>query len=101
MYNFITSKLSYFFSTKLFPNGIFDPVAEFKGYAQDELNPKVSKSQMSNVHIRVRKRNARAYITTVEGIPPEINFKKLLRELKRSFSCNGTIITTDGGKGLS
>lgn len=46
----------------------------------------------SKVHIRIKKRTNRTYITTVEGIPPKIDKKKVLRHIKKTYSCNGSIL---------
>lgn len=51
------------------------------------------------VHIRVQQRNARKTLTTVQGLDPKLDFKKVLKAFKKGFSCNGTIIDDeDKGK---
>lgn len=42
------------------------------------------------VHIRVQQRTGRKSITTVSGLR-ELNYKKLLSEIKKRFACNGSI----------
>jgi len=44
------------------------------------------------VHIRIQQRNGRKSITTVAGLSPELDLKKILRALKKEFSCNGTVL---------
>ena len=41
------------------------------------------------VHIRVQKRNGRKCITTISGIDPKIDLKKVLKSFKKDLSCNG------------
>ncbi|VVT51274.1 uncharacterized protein SAPINGB_P006393 [Magnusiomyces paraingens] len=44
-----------------------------------------------HIHIRCQQRNGRKTITTVQGIPKEYDFKKILKSLKKDFGCNGHI----------
>merc|ERR1711871_1003967 len=44
------------------------------------------------VHIRIQQRNGRKSITTVAGLNEELDLKKILRALKKEFSCNGTVL---------
>jgi translation initiation factor 1 len=90
----------------LFPNGIFDPIAELNGAFEQGLisendidNTVIKKSVVGpqKVHIRLQKRNARKCITTVEGLPSNLNHKKLVKELKKKFSCNGVVISEEEG----
>lgn len=43
------------------------------------------------VHLRVQQRTTRKSITTVEGVDPDIDIKRLLKMMKKRFSCNGNI----------
>uniref|UniRef100_A0AC34RBY3 SUI1 domain-containing protein n=1 Tax=Panagrolaimus sp. JU765 TaxID=591449 RepID=A0AC34RBY3_9BILA len=42
-------------------------------------------------HIRIQQRTGRKTITTVQGIAPEYDLKKIVRYLKKEHNCNGTI----------
>jgi translation initiation factor 1 len=44
------------------------------------------------VHIRIQQRNGRKTLTTVQGIPPEYDFKKIVKACKKEFACNGTVV---------
>ncbi|KAI9220588.1 translation initiation factor SU [Blastocladiella britannica] len=44
------------------------------------------------IHIRVQQRNGRKTLTTVQGLPEEIDQKKLLKAFKKDFACNGTLV---------
>lgn len=41
------------------------------------------------VHIRIQQRNGRKSITTIEGVDRDLDFKKILRYMKKNFRCNG------------
>ncbi len=43
------------------------------------------------IHIRIKQRTARNYITFVDGINPEHDLKKLLSCFKKTFNCTGNI----------
>ncbi|KAI3383244.1 hypothetical protein SNEBB_000245 [Seison nebaliae] len=44
------------------------------------------------VHIRIQQRNGRKSLTTVQGLSDKYDKKKLTREFKRLFACNGTVV---------
>merc|ERR1711904_588330 len=52
------------------------------------------------VHIRVQQRNSRKCITTVEGIDIRFDKKKILKDMKKEFCCNGCIVDQDLGQVL-
>ncbi|CAG9332410.1 unnamed protein product [Blepharisma stoltei] len=47
------------------------------------------------VHIRIQQRNNRKCLTLIEGMPADIDLKKVLRYFKKTFSCNGTIVNNE------
>ncbi|VEL25661.1 unnamed protein product [Protopolystoma xenopodis] len=53
------------------------------------------KSDDTLVHIRIQQRNGRKTLTTVQGIDPEYDLKKILRYSKKKFACNGTVVNHD------
>ncbi|KAJ3312959.1 Eukaryotic translation initiation factor eIF-1 [Blyttiomyces sp. JEL0837] len=44
------------------------------------------------IHIRIQQRNGRKTLTTVQGLPSELDQKKILKAFKKEFACNGTIV---------
>lgn len=44
------------------------------------------------IHIRIQQRNGRKTLTTVQGIADKYDKKKIVRDLKKKFSCNGTVV---------
>ncbi|EEH51914.1 translation initiation factor SUI1 [Micromonas pusilla CCMP1545] len=48
--------------------------------------------QSNYIHIRTQQRNGRKSLTTLQGINPKINKKVILKECKKKFNCNGTIV---------
>jgi len=49
----------------------------------------------THINLRVNQRRRRKYITICEGLPAELNCNKVLRALKRNFSCNGWVQETE------
>jgi translation initiation factor 1 len=39
-------------------------------------------------------------LTTIQGIPPKFDHKKILKVVKKHFACNGTIISDEDSKGM-
>lgn len=44
------------------------------------------------VDIRIQQRNGRKTLTTVQGLPKDLDPKKVLKVFKKEFACNGTIV---------
>lgn len=44
------------------------------------------------VHIRVQQRNGRKSLTTVQGLKKEFSYNKIVKDLKKEFCCNGTVV---------
>jgi len=62
-----------------------DPFADGDG---DDFG---SKTQ-NYIHIRIQQRNGRKTLTTVQGLPSELDFPKILKAFKKNFCCNGTLV---------
>ncbi|GAQ78104.1 Translation initiation factor 1 [Klebsormidium nitens] len=67
--------------------GAFDPFAD----AAAEDSAEASKGK-GYVHVRVQQRNGRKSLTTVQGISKSFDYKRLLKDFKKEFSCNGTVV---------
>eukprot|EP00741_Cyanophora_paradoxa_P013905 tig00020723_g13423.t1 len=61
-----------------------DPFAE----ATDDSGVKTN----NPVHIRIQQRAGKKSITTVQGLPEELDFKLVLKAFKKQFNCNGTVV---------
>ncbi|KAJ2875226.1 Eukaryotic translation initiation factor eIF-1 [Coemansia aciculifera] len=44
------------------------------------------------IHIRVQQRNGRKTITTIQGLAKELDLKKILKFMKKTYACNGTVV---------
>lgn len=62
----------------------YDPFADEGGSKYDRI------VAATRVNIRTNQRTKWKYITICEGLHPETNCNKILRALKKNFSCNGT-----------
>lgn len=47
------------------------------------------------VHIRVQQRARTKSVTTVQGLDPNLNFRRICRELQQMWGCNGSVIEDD------
>ena len=56
-----------------------------------ELEDSMNQEREMVVHVRVQKRNGKKCVTTVQGLDPNLDFKKILKTMKRVFCCNGSI----------
>lgn len=46
----------------------------------------------SIVHIRIQVRNARKFITIVEGLADDLDVKRICKALTRKYNCNGSVV---------
>ncbi|RLN28907.1 protein translation factor SUI1 [Panicum miliaceum] len=65
----------------------FDPFAEAN--AEDSGAGPGTKDY---VHVRIQQRNGRKSLTTVQGLKKEFSYNKILKDLKKEFCCNGTVV---------
>lgn len=63
----------------------FDPFAE----ANAEDSGAGSKEY---VHIRIQQRNGRKSLTTIQGLKKDFNYNRILKDVKKEFCCNGTVV---------
>lgn len=56
--------------------------------------------ELSEIHIRLKQRNGKKCITFIEGFAPDLDVKKILRCMKRTFKTNGAILKDDNDKEL-
>ncbi|KAK6166589.1 eukaryotic translation initiation factor 1-like [Patella vulgata] len=67
--------------------GGYDPFADT---GEDEVGN--NKVQEGLIHIRIQQRNGRKTLTTVQGINPKYDLKRIVKACKREFACNGTVV---------
>ncbi|EFJ12966.1 hypothetical protein SELMODRAFT_234882 [Selaginella moellendorffii] len=65
--------------------GAFDPFAEANVDDQGA-------GSKEYVHVRIQQRNGRKSLTTVQGLKKEFNYNRILKDFKREFCCNGTVV---------
>ncbi|KAL8618801.1 putative RNA-binding protein eif1AD [Nucella lapillus] len=65
----------------------FDPFAD-----TDDSSGTGAGQQEGLIHIRIQQRNGRKTLTTVQGIHPKFDLKKMVKVCKKDFNCNGTVV---------
>lgn len=50
------------------------------------------RSGQGKIHVRVQQRSGRKCITTVAGMADDLDLKRILKAMKKNFSCNGAIV---------
>ncbi|KAH7432028.1 hypothetical protein KP509_07G005000 [Ceratopteris richardii] len=66
--------------------GAFDPFADANAVDKSDAGTK------DYVHVRIQQRNGRKSLTTVQGLKKEYNYNKILKDFKKEFCCNGTVV---------
>lgn len=51
----------------------------------------VKQREHNVIHLHYQQRTARKCLTIIQGLPDDLDYKKILRAYKKDFSCNGTI----------
>ena len=78
------------------PTARADPLGGLDEFdAEVENNTADVGASADNVHIRVQQRNGRKSLTTVCGLDPKFDKKRILKALKKEYCCNGCIIEDD------
>jgi len=72
---------------------IDDAGFDFGGRAADEEFAKSRKERV--VHLRIQQRTGRKSITSVQGLADDLDLKKILKALKRTYNTNGTIVNDE------
>ncbi|KAL0715194.1 hypothetical protein Bca4012_064516 [Brassica carinata] len=67
----------------------FDPFADANA---EDAGAGAGAGTKEYVHIRVQQRNGRKSLTTVQGLKKEYSYTKILKDLKKEFCCNGTVV---------
>jgi len=49
----------------------------------------------NDVHIRIQQRTGRKTLTTISGLPKDLDFQRLIKTFKKLFSCNGVLINSE------
>ncbi|XP_041374871.1 eukaryotic translation initiation factor 1-like [Gigantopelta aegis] len=68
-------------------NQVTDPFAD-----SEDSDVTSGSSIQDPVHIRIQQRNGRKMLTTVQGINPKYDFRKIVKHAKKEFACNGTVV---------
>ena len=56
-------------------------------------------NQESNkIHIRIKQRNGRKSITTIENLPLDVDLTDLSKKMKKTFHCISTVVKSDNEK---
>jgi translation initiation factor 1 len=58
----------------------------------DNVGPAKGKTSAASVHIRLQQRNGRKCLTTIQGLPDDLDLKKILKYMRKKFKTNGTIL---------
>ena len=59
----------------------------------EEEGAKERKSNM--IHIQFQQRTTRKCLSIIQGLPDDLDFKKLVRHFKKMWNCNGTVIQNE------
>ena len=67
-----------------------DPFGATTDAAQGQTTQTRGEPAHNFVHLHFQKRNARQCLTSVRGLPEDLDMKKLTRHFKKAWCCNGT-----------
>jgi len=73
-----------------FKDGDIMNLQQFDAFAEAETE-QTDVREVTQVHLRVQQRNGRKCITTVQGLSDTLDLKKLLKQFKKTFNCNGSL----------
>ncbi|GKT37079.1 Eukaryotic translation initiation factor SUI1 like protein [Aduncisulcus paluster] len=78
-----------------------DPFSDIEKEEKDPIEgPAVPvKKGPSVVHIHMKQRKSRKYVTIVKGINPRFDFSLILKEFKKKSGCNGVVMEKNNDAG--
>jgi translation initiation factor 1 len=68
---------------------VFSSSFSFSETEKEDVNEK------NYVHIRIQQRNGRKSVTTIQGLPSNMDYDRILKSMKKNFCCNGHIVKDD------
>uniref|UniRef100_A0A0D6R2L8 SUI1 domain-containing protein n=1 Tax=Araucaria cunninghamii TaxID=56994 RepID=A0A0D6R2L8_ARACU len=67
------------------------PIPTFDPFKEADTDD-VGSGTKDYVHVRIQQRNGRKSLTTIQGLRKEYNYNKILKDFKKEFCCNGTVV---------
>lgn len=61
----------------------------------DIFDDKMDITNFSKIHIRIQQRNGKKSITSISGLPDDLDLKKILKTFKKTLNCNGAILNDE------
>lgn len=75
---------------------IYQPIFQYnQAFLDQDTNTETKTRPLSEIHIRLRQRNGRKTITTVEGLSSDLDLKKIVKYMRKSFFTSGAILKGD------
>lgn len=66
------------------------------GIIEDEDDPEHI-FHLTRIHIRIKQRKGNKHITTIEGLPDDLDLPRILSAMKKRFNCNGNVVKHEMG----
>jgi translation initiation factor SUI1 len=66
-------------------------MSTFTPLYHDSCIDELETEEKYRVDLRVQQRTARTHITIVEGLPSDLDLKRILKAMKKGLSCNGVV----------
>ena len=79
----------------LFPN--IDDIDTLSQNGQVKF-PSIAGNFSNKIHIGIKQRNARSSITSIENFPSTCDLVSILKKMKKTFHCSGSIQGQSSGK---
>jgi len=78
--------------TNPFHSLLTEAEAELNGIIKSNEDELKAILKSKKVNIRLRKRNVRKSVTSIDGLAPDLDFKKIKKAMVKIFSCGGAIV---------
>jgi len=79
-------------SQVLLENIVFAGSNSFDDSESSNQKVEAGKATAGHVHLRIQQRNGRKCLTIVQGLADDLDMKKILKALKKTYSTNGTVL---------
>jgi len=57
-------------------------------------NMQINMPSMNKIHIRIQQQGSR-YITIIQDLDEDLDFKRICKDMRKKFSCNGNVVNDE------
>jgi len=65
---------------------------DFNNNLNDAFNSNFNNERTNKIHIRIQQKRKDKYLTIIQDLDDDLDFKRICNDMRRKFSCNGNVV---------